>query len=214
MHLFADRRDAGRQLAERLAPFKDEKPVVLALPRGGVPVALEIANRLEAPLDLVFVRKIGAPFQPELAVGAVSDGGHPVTVLNKEVVEVLNLPQAFIDEESHRQFDEIERRKKLYLGERPRVVLRDRTVIVVDDGVATGATTRAALTSVRRADPAKIVLAVPVAPPDSLERLRADADETICLNVRADFAGVGAFYASFDQVSDERVAELLKTAPS
>lgn len=212
--VFTDRAEAGRKLAEKLMRFKDERPVILALPRGGVPVGLEIAKRLEAPLDLVFVRKIGVPFQPELAIGAVADGGHPVTVVNEEIVEVLELPDSFIETESSRQLEEIERRKQLYLGDRPRIDFRDRTTIVVDDGIATGATTGAALKSVRHSTPSKLVLAVPAAPPDSLARLSTDVDETVCLEVRADFGAVGAFYVNFEQVTDEKVAELLKQAPA
>ena len=212
--LFADRQDAGRQLAAQLIRFREDNPVILALPRGGVPVALEVARSLEAPLDLVFVRKIGAPLQPELAVGAVADGDSPVTVLNQHIVDALGIPQSFLDEESAAKLEEIKRRKQLYLGDRKRVALRGRTVIVVDDGIATGATTRAALLAVRRSGASMLVLAVPVAPPDSLERLEADADETVCLHVRDDFPGVGVFYRDFRQVSDFRVAELLKEAPA
>ena len=143
--LFADRSEAGRALAQRLLQFKDERPVVLALPRGGVPVGFEVARALDAPLDLVLVRKIGAPFQPELALGAVVDGGRAETVLNEQTIREFQIPESYIAKESARQLAEIERRRRLYLADRPRVPLEGRTTIVVDDGIATGATMEAAL---------------------------------------------------------------------
>jgi putative phosphoribosyl transferase len=208
--LFADRSEAGRALAQRLLRFKDERPVVLALPRGGVPVGFEVARALEAPLDLVLVRKIGAPFQPELAVGAVVDGSRPETVLNEEMVREFGIPETYIAEESARQLAEIERRRELYLAGRTRIPVEARTAIVVDDGIATGATMEAALHATRRANPKRLVLATPVAPPDTIERLRPRADEVVCLAMPRLFGAIGAFYEDFRQVNDEEVVDLLR----
>jgi putative phosphoribosyl transferase len=210
--LFADRSEAGRRLAERLLRFKDQRPVVLALPRGGVPVGFEVAQALDAPLDLVLVRKIGAPFQPELAVGAVVDGGRPETVVNDEMVREFQIPESYIAEESARQLQEIERRRGLYLAGRARVPVEGRTAIVVDDGIATGATMEAALHATRRANPKRLVLATPVAPPDTIARLRPQADEVVCLATPRLFAAIGAFYDDFRQLSDEEVVDLLRRA--
>jgi putative phosphoribosyl transferase len=208
--LFRDRKDAGLQLAERLQRFKTQQPVVLALPRGGVPIGVEVAKALEAPLDLVLVRKIGVPFQPELAYAAVVDGGHPETVINEEVAKVLHLPKEFLDQESAKHLEEIKRRRQLYLGKRPRAEITDNTVLIVDDGIATGTTVRAALKAVRRAQPKTLVLAVPVAPADTIEALGAVADEVVCLATPWDFGAISIYYADFHQVSDSEVVELLK----
>jgi putative phosphoribosyl transferase len=208
--LFADRSEAGRRLAERLLRFKDERPVVLALPRGGVPVGFEVAQALDAPLDLVLVRKIGAPFQPELAVGAVVDGGRAETVVNEDLVREFQIPESYIAEESARQLEEIERRRDLYLAGRVRVPVEGHTAIVVDDGIATGATMEAALHATRRANPKRLVLATPVAPPDTIERLRPQADEVVCLAMPRLFGAIGAFYEDFRQVNDEEVVDLLR----
>ena len=161
--LFANRADAGRRLAERLQRLKDQRPVVLALPRGGVPIGLEIATALEAPLDLVLVRKIGVPSQPELAYAAVVDGSRPETVVNEEVAAIARLPEEYLEQEKARHLKEIERRRRLYLAGRPHVEVTDRTVLIVDDGIATGTTVRAALLAVRRSRPKSLILAVPVA---------------------------------------------------
>src|SRR3954454_23861869 len=168
--MFADRHDAGRQLAERLLILKLENPVVLALPRGGVPVGFEIARALHAPLDLVLVLKIGAPFQKELAVGAIADGGHPELVVNDEVVASLDIPDGYFEQAKTAALREVERRRQTYLADRPAVDISGRTAIVVDDGIATGATMVAALRSIRRRQPAAIVLAVPVAASEVLLR--------------------------------------------
>ena len=210
--LFADRREAGRQLAGHLLPFKDQRPVVLALPRGGVPVGFEIARALDAPLDLVLVRKIGAPFQPELAVGAVVDGGRAETVINQDVVREGQIPESYIAEESARQLEEIERRRSLYLAGTSRAPVEGRTAIVVDDGIATGATMKAALHATRRGGPRHLVLATPVAPPDTIERLRPQADEVVCLATPRLFGAIGAFYEDFRQLSDQEVVDLLRRA--
>ena len=210
--LFQDRADAGRQLASRLLHLKDRRPVVLALPRGGVPVGFEVAKALGAPMDLVLVRKIGVPWQPELAAAAVVDGDDPQIVENRDVMTALDLTEEFIKEEAARQLGEIERRRQVYLGSRARVDLKGRTAILVDDGVATGATTRAALKAVRRAAPERLVLAVAVAPPDTIEVLHEDADEIVCLATPAAFGGISMFYADFHQVGDDEVIDLLNRA--
>jgi putative phosphoribosyl transferase len=209
---FADRTEAGRRLAEALQPFQDQRPVVLALPRGGVPVAYEVAKALRAPLDLVLVRKIGAPFQPELAIGAVVDGERPELVVNRDLVDEYRIPESYLEGERQRQLGEIERRRQLYLAGRPHVQVRERTAIVIDDGIATGATMEAALRATRRADPRRLVLAVPVAPPDKLERLRAEVDEVVCLMVPDFLGAIGSFYRDFRQLEDGEVIELLQRA--
>lgn len=207
--MFTDRTDAGRQLASRLLGMNLEKPCVLALPRGGVPVGFEVAQALHAPLDLVLVRKIGAPFEPELALGAVVDGSRPELVINDPaVISSLGL-QAYIERREAEELREIERRRRVYLGGRSRLDITGRTAIVVDDGIATGATMRAALHATRRAHPKRILLAVPVAPPDTLAELRAEADEIVCLETHADFWGIGAYYEDFTQLDDETVRAIL-----
>jgi putative phosphoribosyl transferase len=207
--IFQDRKEAGTKLAAALRRFQSSHPVVLALPRGGVPVAFEVARELGAPLDLVLVRKVGAPHHLELAAAAVVDGENPELVVNQDVVDDLRISAAYLQEESKRQLAEIERRRRAYLGGRERVPLEGRTVIVVDDGIATGATMRAALRGVRRSKPGHLVLAVPVAPPDTVEALRAEVDEVVCLDTPAWFGAIGAFYEDFDQLSDDDVRELL-----
>jgi putative phosphoribosyl transferase len=210
---FIDRTDAGRQLAKALARYKAQRPVVLALPRGGVPVAAEVATALDAPLDLILVRKIGVPFQLELAMGAVVDGGKPVIVRNEDVISLTGVSEREFNATCDQQFAEIERRRKLYLGNRPHPQIAGRTVIVVDDGIATGATTRAALRAIRMRKPSKLVLAVPVAPTESLKELRGEADEIICLEDYEDFGAIGLFYSDFRQVSDTEVIEILARHP-
>lgn len=210
--IFADRFDAGRRLAAALRHLRGKDPVVLALVRGGLPVAFEVARALSAPLDVVLVRKIGAPSQPELAVGAVVDGDQPEIVSNPEVMRMVGVTQSYVDAEARRQLAEIDRRRALYLRGRPPVEVRGRTAIVVDDGIATGATTRAALHAVRRRQPARLVLAVPVAPVDAVERLAGDADEIVCLDRPEPFGAVGYFYGDFRQVSDDEVVDLLERA--
>jgi predicted phosphoribosyltransferase len=206
---FADRTEAGEKLAEALSRFKGEACVIFALPRGGVPVAAPVAEALGAPLDLALVRKIGVPFQPELAMGAVADSGLPVVVRNEDVVELIGLNQAEFDEALRRELRELERRKRLYLRGRPHAEVQGRVAIVIDDGVATGATTRAALRAVRARRPKKLVLAVPVAPTDTLEELRLEADEIVCLEAHRFFTAIGCYYADFSQVEDETVVALL-----
>jgi putative phosphoribosyl transferase len=211
LRVFDDRAAAGRELAQRLAERGYADPVVLALPRGGLPVAAEVARVLGAPLDLVLVRKIGLPEQPELAVGAVVDGERPELVLN-EALRGLVAPARLAELEAQ-QLREIERRRRLYLGARGRVPLAGRTAIVVDDGLATGATARAALHALRRQQPARLVLAVPVAPPDTLAALAAEADELVCLETPDPFYALGQFYADFRQLDDADVQRILADVP-
>jgi len=210
---FRNRIDAGRRLAKALAPYKNKNPVVLGLPRGGVPVAAEIAAALDAPLDLILVRKIGVPYQPELAMGAVVDGAAPLTVRNEEVLALTGVSDEEFASIRDRELAEIERRRKAYLGNRPHPDLSGRTAIVVDDGIATGATTRAALQAMRQRKPAKLVLAVPVAPTDTLRRLKGEADDIVCLEDYADFGAIGLFYSDFRQVSDLEVTKLIAQHP-
>jgi len=208
---FKNRTDAGRKLAKALVGYKGQEPVVLALPRGGVPVAAEVCRALDAPLDLVLVRKIGAPFQPELAMGAVVDGDAPIVVRNEDVIKLAGESgfKAICDNE----LAEIERRRQRYLGGRARVDVEGRTAIVIDDGVATGATTRAALRATRARKPKMLVLAVPVAPTESLAELGADADDVVCLENYEFFGAIGAYYADFRQISDQEVIDILKRFP-
>jgi putative phosphoribosyl transferase len=210
---FVDRTDAGRRLAKALVRYKDQRPVVLALPRGGVPVAAEVATALDAPLDLILVRKIGVPFQPELAMGAVVDGVEPVIVRNEDVISLAGVSEDEFNAIRDQELAEIERRRKRYLGNRPHPQIAGRIVIVVDDGIATGATTRAALRAIRMRKPSKLVLAVPVAPTDTLEKLRGEADEIVCLEDYEDFGAIGLFYSDFSQVSDTEVTETLARHP-
>ncbi|MEW6031903.1 MAG: phosphoribosyltransferase [Bacillota bacterium] len=206
--LFSDRRDAGRRLAKELARASLPDPVVLGIPRGGVIVADEVARTLGAPLDLVIPRKIGAPGNPELAIGAVAQDG--TLVADEALVKALGVSQRYLEAETQRQRAEIERRLSLYRQGRPAVDLAGASAIVVDDGIATGATVLAALRGVRAQGPARLVLAVPVAPPDTLERLRAETDEIVCLATPEPFYAVGQFYRHFEQTSDEEVFEIME----
>ena len=208
--VFINRSDAGRQLAQALRPYRDPQPVVLALPRGGVPVAAEVAAALGAPLDLLLVRKIGVPAQPELAMGAVVNGGDPIVVRNDDVIDLAGITEATFDAIRDRELTEIERRRRLYLGDRPSTPLAGRIAIVIDDGVATGATTRAALRAIRlRRQPARLVLAVPVAAPDALVALRDEADAVVCLEEHTSFGAIGFYYADFRQISDDEVKDIM-----
>jgi predicted phosphoribosyltransferase len=209
---FADRADAGRQLAARLLHLKDQTPIVLALPRGGVPVAFEVARALAAPLDVVLVRKIGAPGQKELGLGAVVDGAHPHVVLNEDVVRAVGAGDDYIRQETAREMTEIERRRALYRPNRPPLEAEGRVVIVVDDGIATGGTMKAVLEALRELHPRTLVLAVPVTPAESLAELRPFADEVVALATPEPFYAVGAYYRDFTQTSDEEVVALLARA--
>jgi putative phosphoribosyl transferase len=210
--MFRDRKEAGKKLGVALLKYKAENPVILGLPRGGVPVAYEVAIALDAPLDIVVVRKLGAPGQPELGIGAVVDGDHPQGVLNEEIVAELAVSQDYLDREVARQLKEIRRRQEAYRGGREAQKLEGQTVIVIDDGIATGASIRAALRGVRRSNPKRLVLAVPVAPGETIDSLRREVDDVVCLSTPEFFAAVGEFYEDFGQTSDTEVTELLDAA--
>jgi len=209
---FIDRLDAGRQLAQRVATLKLDQPIVYALPRGGVPVAAEIAAALNAPLDLVLVRKIGAPMQPELAVGAVVDGDEPELVINHDIARQTGADDEYIQSTCARELAEIDRRRARYLGNRPRPNPQGKTVIVVDDGIATGATAIAALHALRKRGAARRIVAVPVAPADTIDRLRKEAEDVICLMQPLDFWGISGFYHDFHQLEDAEVTRALDQA--
>ncbi|GGN77645.1 hypothetical protein GCM10011610_24290 [Nocardia rhizosphaerihabitans] len=208
--LFDDRRDAGRQLAERLVHLRDEDLIVVGLPRGGVPVAYEIAQALDAPLDVIVVRKLGVPYQPELAFGAI--GEDDARVINDVVVAYTGLAGADMASVERREREELARRAERLRRTYPRVTLSGRTAVVVDDGIATGATARAACQVARARGAQRVVLAVPVAPRDTLAMLRDVADEVVCLELPTWFSAVGCWYRRFGQVSDAEVAELLRRA--
>lgn len=212
MNRFLDRQQAGQILGEELRARDYADPVVLALPRGGVPIGLEVARALKAPLDLVMVRKIGVPFQPELAAAAVVNGDEPQLFVNDVIARETGLTREKIDELAAVQLDEIKRRRAIYLQGREQVPVAGRTAIVVDDGIATGATARAALKGVRRRAPARLVLAVPVAPEDTVEELRKEVDEVVCLKVPAFFYAIGLHYSDFAQVPDQEVVAILDQA--
>ncbi len=208
--MFSDRTEAGEALAEALAEAAPKDPVVLALPRGGVPVALPVARALGAPLDLLLVRKIGMPGQSELAAGALVEGEPPRAVYNEELLRMTGLSEADFAQEVAEKEEEITERRRLWLEGRAPVSLDGRTAVVVDDGIATGATVRAALAGLRARAPAEIWLAVPVAPPDTLRALRPLADRVICLETPEHFRAVGLHYRHFPQVSNAEVGEMLR----
>ena len=207
--MFEDRAEAGRQLATALAGYKDERPVVLGLPRGGVAVAATIAEALDAPLGLILVRKIGAPTRRELALGAVVDGKDPCVVRNDDVIQALGITEATFNAICRRELTEIERRRRRYEGGATRIDVTARVVIVVDDGIATGATMRAALRATRLRRPKKLVLAAPVAAPDALNELRSEVDDLVCLISEEPFNAIGLFYVDFHQMNDAEVIEIL-----
>jgi putative phosphoribosyl transferase len=207
--IFRDRKDAGRKLAAALGGFQGQDCVVLALPRGGVPVAAEVADALDAPLDLLLVRKIGAPRQPELAVGAVIDGGEPIVVRDPEIMRATGTSESAFQAICARELKEIERRRTFYLGSRKPVPLAGRIAIIVDDGLATGNTMRAALEGARLRGPAMLVMAVPVAPKSAVADFRAEADEVFCLETPDPFGAVGQFYRDFSETGDDEVIALL-----
>lgn len=207
--MFSNRTDAGAQLAARLPAFPKGSAVVLALPRGGVPVAAEIARSKGLPLDLVMVRKVGLPGHSELAVAAIAGPDGEEMVINRDIAGQAGLDRTSIERLAAEERTELRRRQRIYLGSRPAVALTGRTAILVDDGVATGATLLAAIRALRRRGPARFVVAVPVASPEALALLRAEVDEVICLEVPQPFYAVGAHYRDFPQVSDEEVTTLL-----
>jgi predicted phosphoribosyltransferase len=206
--LFRNRQEAGRQLTAHLAQYK-EQAIVYALPRGGVEVGAEVARALNAPLELLLVRKIGVPFHPELAMGAVVDGSSPIAVRNDEVIALSGTSEAQFQAVAQRELAEIERRRKAYLGTRKPLDPKGRVAIVIDDGVATGATVKAALRAMRTRGVAKLVLAVPVAPADTLDELAREVDEVVCLATPEPFGAVGYYYRDFRQLEDEDVIRLL-----
>lgn len=209
MTLFRDRVEAGRRLAEKLSDYGPDT-LVLALPRGGVPVAFEVARVLGASLDVFLVRKLGVPGREELAMGAIASGG--VKVLNHTVVRSLQISEQEVAAAVKREENELARREHLYRGERPLTKVEAHTVILIDDGVATGATMRAAILALRQQNPAWLVAAVPVGAPDTCERLRHEADEVVCVATPEPFYGVGQWYEVFPQVSDKEVQEVLVRA--
>ena len=209
--LFQDRSEAGRILARQLEKYKNRPDVlVLALPRGGVPVAYEVAKELNAPLGIFLVRKLGVPGHEEVAMGAIATGG--IRILNEDFIRQLGIPKRVVDAVTAREQQELERRERLYRGDQPAPDIKGRTVIIVDDGLATGSTMKAALAALRKQQPAKLVVAVPTAPPETCDSLRADADEVICAVTPDPFLAVGAWYRGFDQTTDDEVRDLLKRA--
>ena len=211
MALFKDRRDAGKQLAQELSAYAGRSDViVLALPRGGVPVAYEVARALNAPLDIFIVRKLGLPGHEELAIGAIASGG--IRVLNHDIVQGLKIPQTMIDTVTRQELQELERRERAYRGDRPPPEVRGRTVILVDDGLATGASMRAAVAALRAQNPARIVVAVPTAAPETCAAFESEVDEVICAMTPEPFYGVGRWYEDFSQTTDEEVRALLEQA--
>lgn len=211
---FSDRADAGRRLASALAQYRDRHPIVLALPRGGVPVAAAVAEALKAPIDLVLVRKIGLPWQPELAIGAVVDGAEPIIVRNEAFISLAGVGEDEFEGICRSELAEIERRKARYLGSRVRAPITGQTVIVVDDGMATGATARAALRAIRQRAPLKLVLAVPIASAEAVAELRGEVDDLVCLDVPEPFVAIGHFYRDFGEVSDDDVVSVLARFPA
>ena len=208
--LFRDREDAGRRLAERLAGYRGESPIVFALPRGGVPVGYEIAHALEAPLDIFIARKLGAPGREEFGIGAVAQGG--VRVLNERAVEALEIPEEYIERVAKQETEEIERRLLILRGDRPEPEVEGRTAILVDDGLATGVTARAAVEALRQRNPGRLVLAVPVCAARSVKLLRSEVDEMVCLEAPSNLMAISLWYQDFYQVGDEQVVELLERA--
>lgn len=211
---FRNREDAGRRLAEALKDYRPEHPVILALPRGGVPVAAEVADALGAPLDLLIVRKIGLPQQPELAMGAIVDGNEPTVVRNEDVIRMAGVPDSEFSAVRDRELLEIRRRRKAYLGQRPHIGVGNRTVIVIDDGIATGATMRAALQALRNQQPRRLILAVPVAAPSILAALRGEVDEVVCIEPHEALGAIGYYYADFRQVTDQEVIAAIASSPA
>lgn len=206
---FADRREAGRQLGAALKALDLQQPVIYALPRGGVPVGFEVAAALKAPLDLLLVRKIGAPWQPELAVGAIVDGAAPEIVLNDEIVAATGADAAYLAGEQAKALREIERRRTVYGRAGAQIDPAGRDAIVVDDGIATGATALVAVHALKRRGARRVLVATPVAPPETVGRLQGDADQVICLAQPEAFGGVSAFYDDFHQLDDDEVVALL-----
>lgn len=211
MERFRDRSEAGRQLAQKLMAYKDHPDVIiLALPRGGVPVAYEVATALNAPLDIFIVRKLGLPGREELAIGAIASGG--IRVLNEDILHILNIDDELIEYVAQQEWQELQRREHDYRGDRPAPDVHDRTVILIDDGLATGASMRAAVAGLRVQHPARIVIAVPTAAPETCDAFEFDVDEIVCVMAPKPFYGVGRWYEDFSQTTDEEVRMLLEEA--
>ncbi|MCX8200788.1 MAG: phosphoribosyltransferase [Candidatus Caldarchaeum sp.] len=208
--LFADRVDAGRKLAKYLKRFYQGSCVVMAVPRGGVVVGYEVAKELKCPLDIVITRKIGAPGQPELAVGAVSEDG--TVFVDEEIAAVVGVSRSYVEEKADAEKKEIERRARVYRGGRPMLPLKGRRVVLVDDGLATGLTMKAAVHMARNQGAGKVIVAVPVAPPETVETLKKIADDVVVLETPSEFFAIGQFYEKFDQLSDQDVLDVLAKA--
>jgi len=206
--MFVDRIEAGEKLAEELREYKDKDCVVVAIPRGGVIVADQVARELDCPLDLIITRKIGAPGNPELAMGAVA--GENRVVISEDVKAGLGASEEYIQAEVAKQLSEIKRRRRIYVGEKSPLSLKNKIVILIDDGLATGYTARVAVDAIRKEDPSQIILAVPVAPRDTCESLSSKADKVVCLDRPGLFYAVGQFYVDFSQTTDDEVVEIMK----
>lgn len=207
--MFDNRRHAGEALAKVLQHYADQSPVIYALPRGGLPVAAEVARQLNAPLDLILVRKLGAPRQPELAIGAIVDGAAPTLILHHDIMRQLNVSEDYIEAVKQKALAEIERRRIFYLKDRPPISPKGKTAIIVDDGLATGATMEAAVKAARQKGPRRLIIAAPVAPADTIDHLRTLADEVICLKTPTPFWSVGGHYRNFPQLTDDDVVQCL-----
>ncbi len=207
---FKDRKEAGQILANKLSNYAGQNVIVLGLPRGGVPVAFEVAQALKAPLDVYVVRKLGVPGHEELAMGAIASGN--VRVLNKPVIEDLRISDEAIEAETRKEQEELKRRELLYRGDRPPLDVSNRTVLLVDDGIATGSTIKAGIAALKKQNAGRIVVAVPVAPASTIEELKAEVDEVVCVSKPEMFFAISVWYDEFPQTSDEEVRELLKKA--
>ena len=208
--MFRDREDAGQQLAGRLLHLRDSNPLIFGLPRGGVVIAAQVAAALCAPLDVLVVRKLGAPGRPELALGAITVGDDPHLTLNQDLIDLISVSDDYLQMEIDRQREEVKRRNNRYRKGRPAMSVEGRTTIIIDDGIATGATVLAGLMGLKDRKPGRLVLAVPVAAADSLEKLSQYVDEVVCLHAPDDFMSVGVFYSNFHQTTDDQVMELLE----
>jgi putative phosphoribosyl transferase len=207
---FQDRIDAGQILANKLTKYADQKPLVLGLPRGGVPVAFEVAKALKAPLDVYIVRKLGVPGHEELAMGAIATGD--VRVLNQGVIDPLQISEEAIETETRKEKEELKRREALYRGGRPTLDVTNRTVLLIDDGIATGSTIKAAIAALKKQKAGRIIVGVPVAPPSTIEELRKEVDEVVCVSTPEFFMAISLWYDEFPQTTDDQVRELLEKA--
>ena len=207
---FEDRVDAGQILANKLSKYADQKPLVLGLPRGGVPVAFEVAKALKAPLDVYIVRKLGVPGQEELAMGAIATGD--VRVLNQGVIDAFQISEEAIETETSKEKEELKRREALYRRGRPTLDVTNRTVLLIDDGIATGSTIKAAIAALKKQKAGRIIIGVPVAPPSMIEELEKEVDEVVCVPAPEFFIAISLWYDEFPQISDDEVRELMEKA--